>query len=155
MITWSAKTRRVEEENSIVWEKAERLLDALYQCRFTWVLLVRYYHSVIQGLFALNTINWFIMLIAKFSLEDINTHCLEQFREHWNCLERKNQSLWKCRRQETTLNKCVFDKIVRWYPSCDDQQGSELTMYIIGTWEDCSWHSRRPNAHPLTRPKSK
>ncbi|KAF3921440.1 hypothetical protein ABW21_db0204250 [Orbilia brochopaga] len=44
-------------------------------------------------------------------LEDINTHCLEQFRAHWDCLERRNHLLWKCRKQEWSLNSCVFDKI--------------------------------------------
>lgn len=46
-------------------------------------------------------------------LEDINKHCLNEFRYHWNCLESKNHQLWKCRRAERVLNKCVFDKIVR------------------------------------------
>lgn len=45
-------------------------------------------------------------------LKDVNTHCLEQFRAHWNCLEHNNQQLWHCRRFETPLNKCVFDNLV-------------------------------------------
>jgi hypothetical protein len=46
-------------------------------------------------------------------LKDINTHCLSEFRKHWECLEDKNQQLWQCRPEEWKLNKCVFDKIVR------------------------------------------
>ncbi|EPS43028.1 hypothetical protein H072_2987 [Dactylellina haptotyla CBS 200.50] len=44
-------------------------------------------------------------------LEDLNTHCLEQFRAHWDCLERRNHLLWKCRKQEWPLNACVFEKL--------------------------------------------
>ncbi|KAK6521148.1 hypothetical protein TWF506_001379 [Arthrobotrys conoides] len=44
-------------------------------------------------------------------LEDINTHCLQQFRAHWDCLEKKNHQLWKCRPQEKYLNTCVFEKM--------------------------------------------
>ncbi|KAK7534028.1 uncharacterized protein J3D65DRAFT_467933 [Phyllosticta citribraziliensis] len=48
---------------------------------------------------------------ATSVLEDINKHCLNEFRYHWNCLESKNHQLWKCRRAERVLNKCVFEKI--------------------------------------------
>lgn len=49
-------------------------------------------------------------------LEDINKSCLEQFRTHWQCLENNNQQLWQCRPDEWKLNKCVFEKLVRWPP---------------------------------------
>ena len=45
-------------------------------------------------------------------LDDINKNCLEEFRKHWECLEQNNQQLWQCRRPETKLNGCVFDKLV-------------------------------------------
>ncbi|KAK2750343.1 hypothetical protein FQN57_003823 [Myotisia sp. PD_48] len=48
---------------------------------------------------------------AASVLKDINTHCLKQFREHWECLEQNNHQLWNCRRPEKYLNECVFDKI--------------------------------------------
>ncbi|KAF3941210.1 hypothetical protein ABW19_dt0203923 [Dactylella cylindrospora] len=44
-------------------------------------------------------------------LEDINAQCLEQFRAHWDCLEKNNHFLWKCRKQEWPLNACVFEKL--------------------------------------------
>ena len=50
------------------------------------------------------------------SIEDINKHCLDQFRSHWQCLENNNQQLWQCRKAEWKLNKCVFDNLVR-HPS--------------------------------------
>jgi NADH dehydrogenase (ubiquinone) 1 alpha subcomplex subunit 8 len=48
---------------------------------------------------------------ARSVLDDINKHCLEEFRRHWNCLENKNQQLHQCRDQEWVLSKCVFDKL--------------------------------------------
>ncbi|KAI9873990.1 MAG: hypothetical protein M1830_010312 [Pleopsidium flavum] len=48
---------------------------------------------------------------AASVLEDINKSCLEEFRRHWACLEQNNQQLWQCRRPETKLNACVFDKL--------------------------------------------
>jgi hypothetical protein len=47
-----------------------------------------------------------------YSIEDINKHCLTEFRKHWNCLENNNQQLWQCRPAEWKLNKCVFDNLV-------------------------------------------
>ncbi|QIX02422.1 hypothetical protein AMS68_007939 [Peltaster fructicola] len=48
---------------------------------------------------------------ATSVLEDINKHCLDAFRGHWQCLENNNQQLWQCRRRETALNKCVFENL--------------------------------------------
>jgi hypothetical protein len=46
-------------------------------------------------------------------LEDVNKHCLTEFRKHWECLDNSNQQLWQCRKWERPLNKCVFDNLVR------------------------------------------
>lgn len=59
-------------------------------------------------------------------------NCLEQFEAHWNCLESNNQACtlslsfeaahltngaiqeyYACRKPERTLNKCMFEKLVR------------------------------------------
>ncbi|KAG7147720.1 NADH-ubiquinone oxidoreductase 20.8 kDa subunit like protein [Verticillium longisporum] len=48
---------------------------------------------------------------AQSVLQDINTHCLESFRAHWNCLENRNHQLYQCRPQEWKLNKCVFENL--------------------------------------------
>lgn len=48
-----------------------------------------------------------------FRLTDINTHCLAEFRKHWECLDNRNQQLWQCRPAEWKLNKCVYDNLVR------------------------------------------
>ncbi|KAF2085785.1 NADH dehydrogenase, alpha subcomplex, subunit 8 [Saccharata proteae CBS 121410] len=48
---------------------------------------------------------------AASVIEDINTHCLQEFRRHWDCLEHHNQQLWQCRRPERSLNKCVFENL--------------------------------------------
>lgn len=47
------------------------------------------------------------------SIKDINTHCLEEFKAHADCLENNNHYQFECRRPEMSLNKCVFDKLVR------------------------------------------
>lgn len=47
-------------------------------------------------------------------LDDINKHCLTEFRKHWECLDNNNQQLWQCRKFERPLNKCVFDNLVCW-----------------------------------------
>ncbi len=46
-------------------------------------------------------------------IEDVNKHCLAEFRKHWQCLDNNNQQLWQCRPAEWKLNKCVFDNLVR------------------------------------------
>lgn len=46
------------------------------------------------------------------SIQDINTHCLAEFRKHWECLDDRNHQLWQCRPAEWKLNKCVFDNLV-------------------------------------------
>lgn len=48
---------------------------------------------------------------AASVLEDINKHCLSEFRLHWECLEQNNHQLYACRPGERALNKCVFSKI--------------------------------------------
>ncbi|KAH6683697.1 NADH-ubiquinone oxidoreductase 20.8 kDa subunit [Plectosphaerella plurivora] len=48
---------------------------------------------------------------AQSVLKDINTHCLESFREHWNCLEKGNQQFYQCRPAEWKLNKCVYENL--------------------------------------------
>lgn len=45
-------------------------------------------------------------------VDDINKHCLEEFRKHWQCLDDNNHQLWQCRKPEWKLNKCVFDNLV-------------------------------------------
>lgn len=50
-------------------------------------------------------------------LEDINTHCLEEFRKHWKCLDNENHQLWQCRPEEWKLNKCAYDKLVSSCPA--------------------------------------
>ena len=49
---------------------------------------------------------------AASVLEDVNKSCLEQFRNHWQCLDNNNHQLWQCRKMERRLNKCVFDNLV-------------------------------------------
>ncbi|KAF7504773.1 hypothetical protein GJ744_001706 [Endocarpon pusillum] len=48
---------------------------------------------------------------AASVLKDINQHCLDEFRQNWNCLDNHNHQMWQCRRSERVLNRCVFEKI--------------------------------------------
>ena len=38
---------------------------------------------------------------------------MQQFKEHWDCLENNNHYLFECRKPEQALNSCVFEKLVR------------------------------------------
>ncbi|KAF4827593.1 NADH-ubiquinone oxidoreductase 20.8 kDa subunit [Colletotrichum tropicale] len=48
---------------------------------------------------------------ASSVIKDINTHCLEQFRAHWTCVENRNHQLYQCRPMEWKLNKCVYENL--------------------------------------------
>ncbi|KAL2212781.1 NADH dehydrogenase, alpha subcomplex, subunit 8 [Sarocladium strictum] len=48
---------------------------------------------------------------ATSVLADINTHCLTEFRKHWECLDNRNHQLWQCRPAEWKLNECVYNKM--------------------------------------------
>lgn len=48
---------------------------------------------------------------AASVIDDMNKHCLTEFRRHWECLENNNQQLWNCRSVERPLNKCIFDNL--------------------------------------------
>src|SRR5687767_1400814 len=72
---------------------------------------------------------------APHRIKDLNTHCLGEFRKHWQCLEQGNQQLWQCRPDEWKLNKCVYEKLV---------SGSELAwdLSTSRSLECLSWASR-------------
>ncbi|KAG9028374.1 hypothetical protein FRB95_006556 [Tulasnella sp. JGI-2019a] len=44
-------------------------------------------------------------------IEKIRENCLEEFEQHWKCLENNNQTFYMCRKPERLLNKCVFTKL--------------------------------------------
>ncbi|CAL8579471.1 MAG: hypothetical protein L6R36_002137 [Xanthoria steineri] len=48
---------------------------------------------------------------AASVIDDITKNCLQEFRNHWECLEDNNQQLWQCRKWEWNLNGCVFQKL--------------------------------------------
>ncbi|KAL2885715.1 NADH-ubiquinone oxidoreductase 20.8 kDa subunit [Ceratocystis lukuohia] len=48
---------------------------------------------------------------ASSVIKDINTHCLAEFRKHWQCLDNGNHQLWQCRGEEWKLNKCVYENL--------------------------------------------
>lgn len=64
---------------------------------------------------------------AASVLEDVNKHCLDAFRAHWQCLENENHQLWQCRKPERLLNACVFAKLGL-YKTIPDAQGIPVHM---------------------------
>ncbi|TIA87855.1 hypothetical protein E3P99_02904 [Wallemia hederae] len=44
---------------------------------------------------------------ASSVINDINKHCFNQFKSHFECLEFNNQYFYPCRKQERSLNECV------------------------------------------------
>ncbi|KAG8863813.1 hypothetical protein FRB96_007650 [Tulasnella sp. 330] len=44
-------------------------------------------------------------------IDKIRENCLEEFEQHWKCLENNNQTFYMCRKPERILNKCVFTKL--------------------------------------------
>ncbi|KAH3667045.1 hypothetical protein WICMUC_005392 [Wickerhamomyces mucosus] len=48
---------------------------------------------------------------ASSVIRDINENCAESFKLHWQCLNNSNYELFKCRKAEILLNKCVFEKL--------------------------------------------
>lgn len=48
---------------------------------------------------------------AQDLISKMRENCLEQFKTHWECLEKNNQEYRYCRKPERTLNKCMFEKL--------------------------------------------
>ncbi|KAJ5677105.1 NADH-ubiquinone oxidoreductase 20.8 kDa subunit [Penicillium maclennaniae] len=67
---------------------------------------------------------------AASVIKDINTHCMQEFQAHVDCLENNNQTFFNCRRPEQKLNSCIFDKLVG--PDVSSSHfhlGNEMHMY--------------------------
>lgn len=76
-------------------------------------------------------------------LDDINKHCLQEFRRHWECLDNNNQQLWQCRGAERQLNKCVFENLVR----CLQRHFSKSSLIgVAETGKGYSWDAGRGDA---------
>ena len=95
-------------------------------------------------------------LTAGFSIQDINTHCLEQFRHHWKCLDTNNHQLWQCRPAEWKLNKCVFENLVCLFvlPSSSELRTDQCTETREGHPGPAAKHETRraPTPADLLRP---
>lgn len=72
----------------------------------------------------------------RYSIEDVNKHCLTEFRKHWTCLDNNNQQLWQCRPHEWSLNKCVFENLVS-LPSTRNARNKEQELLLI------PWHVQK------------
>lgn len=60
---------------------------------------------------------------AASVIKDINAHCAESFKLHWQCLNENNHKMLSCRKAETLLNKCVFEnlKLEKEIPGAEEQ----------------------------------
>ncbi|KAI1635961.1 hypothetical protein F4809DRAFT_611348 [Biscogniauxia mediterranea] len=91
---------------------------------------------------------------AASVVEDINKHCLDEFRKHWQCLDNNNHQLWQCRKDEWKLNKCVFDNLVCLGNPLDIiflPEEEVVIMWLIRsaeTREDDPRHPQEPDTRP-------
>lgn len=54
--------------------------------------------------------------IDKNRLEKLRLNCEKQWENHWQCLDKSNHMLEKCRPAEREFNDCVYKKLVFiWY----------------------------------------
>ncbi|KAJ3417211.1 hypothetical protein HDV05_006417 [Chytridiales sp. JEL 0842] len=44
-------------------------------------------------------------------INKLKANCDAQWTQHWQCLDKNNHILWKCRPQESEFNDCVFKKL--------------------------------------------
>ncbi|KAJ3065643.1 hypothetical protein HDU98_010968 [Podochytrium sp. JEL0797] len=52
--------------------------------------------------------------VTRCGLDLINklkANCEDEWKKHWECLDKKNHHLWQCRAEEKPFNDCVFNKL--------------------------------------------
>lgn len=99
-------------------------------------------------------------------------NCLKQFDEHWNCMEANNQvtlhhlrrpllrltervqEYFRCRKPERTLNKCMFEKLVRLFLlfraqsclfNCRQRTGLDQNNSGFAIWPETNPRGREPS----------
>ena len=100
--------------------------------------------------------NYWLTRISACRIQDLNTHCLDEFRKHWQCLDNENHQLWQCRPEEWKLNKCVFDKLglVKTVP---DQPKNSVPVHLRAMQHYARkpiWSSEKPFVPETTKPAS-
>lgn len=71
-------------------------------------------------------------------LKELNKHCFDEFKLHYECLEQENHNLGGCRATEAIFNKCVFDKmgLEKKIPGVDEQIHTKASRIYAGTGFD-------------------
>lgn len=71
-------------------------------------------------------------------LKDLNKHCFDEFKLHYECLEQENHRLGGCRASEKIFNKCVFDKLKleKKIPGPQEQIHLKESPIYTGTGQD-------------------
>jgi NADH dehydrogenase (ubiquinone) 1 alpha subcomplex subunit 8 len=78
-------------------------------------------------------------------------HCGKEWDTHWECLEKRNQEYFKCRRDERHLNACMFEKLVSLALFLPRFSGSKRPISLIivsafkGANKNNSWLAGRPD----------
>ena len=102
--------------------------------------------------------------IHFYSITKMRENCLKEFDAHWQCLENNNQvrsyhsvsgpipklailqEYYLCRKPERTLNKCMFEKLVRAVSLYHDDSPN----CSPGFGKDDPLDSRRENTNSLS-----
>jgi NADH dehydrogenase (ubiquinone) 1 alpha subcomplex subunit 8 len=73
-------------------------------------------------------------------LKDINAHCFDEFKLHYECLEQENHRTGHCRASENVFNKCVFQnlKLEKKIPGVEQQIHLNQNPIYQGTSNDKS-----------------
>lgn len=60
---------------------------------------------------------------AASVIKDLNAHCAESFKLHYECLNENNYRMSNCRKAETLFNNCVFEnlKLKKEIPNAPEQ----------------------------------
>ncbi|ODV82150.1 NADH dehydrogenase, alpha subcomplex, subunit 8 [Suhomyces tanzawaensis NRRL Y-17324] len=77
---------------------------------------------------------------AISALQDINKHCFDEFKLHYECLEQENHRLGHCRSSESIFRKCMFTnlKFEKKIPGVEQQIHLNENPIFQGTSKDKS-----------------
>ncbi|ODV83843.1 hypothetical protein CANARDRAFT_202267 [[Candida] arabinofermentans NRRL YB-2248] len=85
---------------------------------------------------------------ASSVIRDLNTHCKDEFKLHYECLNYSNMDLKNCRKAEHLLNNCVF-KSLGLKKEVPDDGGKEVFKYGNQIWRPVHPHYDTEKAFKL------
>ena len=101
---WRRGKKRLKDGGRVYW------LDAVFV-----VLLPRPPHSTRRPRYfgIAKYLTNLSLTMMSIRIEKLRQNCEKQWEAHWQCLDKSNQMLEKCRPAERVFNDCVFQKLVR------------------------------------------